>query len=321
MDDFLSPSDFDIRFPLLSQREMEAEFDLAISHVQNQTLRVHQKAWERSMHFSEWWYFALTMCKVKIWKPRISAQEEQARRVYRYQLRSNAIRRQDVNGFFWMTVEWGGDSSSTLSLPPLVAPGAKYVSLEYMWPHLVRDARNTGVVSQNLEPKGKEIDDAAFDAVDFTFEDLLDLDEYHVEDSISDIGQQNQLQDSDSAVDMLSSTERHAHPGAQGVTMVTDTFFPGAEMITKRSTSSGASQMNHRRSRRGSEMHSNAPALGGKVQTPNHSTINTASGMSQAEEYLQPMNPAPSETLDSSRALIVSRAQARQTMRRDEIVL
>ncbi|KAM3424641.1 hypothetical protein BST61_g6629 [Cercospora zeina] len=200
MDEFLSPSDFDVRFPPLSHQDTEAGFDLPISQVQKQILRIQEKAWGRTMPFSKWWFFVLTTHRINISKPRISAQEEQARRFYRGQLRSNAVRRQDVKGFVWMTVEWGGDIDATLSLPPLVAPRARYVLLGHMWPHLGRGTGNARSETNKIEAEEEETDVAASGAIEFTFEDVFDLDKYYAEeDSTSNAGQQKQLEDYDSA--------------------------------------------------------------------------------------------------------------------------
>ncbi|PPJ55367.1 hypothetical protein CBER1_08696 [Cercospora berteroae] len=284
IDNLMSRSDFNIRFPPLSDQDTETGLALAISQAQKSCLRTQSWHWQRDMPFSKWWYLSLDMNKRKVFvAPRMTRQELQNLREYRQTLRKHVAKRRDVAAWCWMTVEWSGDFNVTLSLPPLIAPGEKYVPFEALWPSFVRAPGNGRVETGGPKARDEEATGTASDGIDLTLEWLFDFDGYYGEVSMSTHGEEQRPTTPTSATQVLRSIE-HNTPAAPGQTaLAIAAAFQRAQMGTKRRTSSSASRSTHKRTRIFSPMSSNALAVAQQAHIPTPSELHKAPDIRSAE--------------------------------------
>lgn len=318
MDNPISRADFNTQFPPLSDQDTETAFALAISQTQNSCLRTQSWHWQRDMQFSKWWYLSLDMNRKKVFiGPRLTRQELQNLREYRQGLRKNVARRRNSAAWCWMTVEWSGDFNSTLSLPPLIAPGEKYVPFEALWPSFVRAPGNGRVETEGLKARDEETTGTASGEIDLTLEGLFDFDGYYGEVSISDHDEPQRPATFTSATQVLPLIEHSTPAASEQMALAITAAFQRAQMGTKRRTSSSASVSTHKRTRIFSPLSGNASAEAKENQIPTLPNVHKAPDISNTEGIL---HSAALTSIDLGKSSCVHDA-SHERIRRDDSVL
>ncbi|GIZ41764.1 hypothetical protein CKM354_000505900 [Cercospora kikuchii] len=319
-DNPISRADFNIQFPPLSDQDTETVSAPAIAQVQKQCLRTQSWHWQRDMPFSKWWYLSLDMNRKKVFiGPRLTRQELQNLREYRQVLRKNVARRRDVATWCWMTVEWSGDFNSTLSLPPLIAPGEKYVPIEALWPSFVRAPGNGRVASGALKARVEETTGAASGEIDLPLDGLFDFDGYYGEVSISNNDSNGQrLPALSPSTHVLPSIEHTKVAAPDQNASAIAAAFQRAQMGAKRRTSSNANTSNHKRTRAVSPTSNNAVAEAKEDQISMHAKVQKAPDISNAEGILQSVALT---SIDSGKSSYVHDASHERTRRDDSVLV